>query len=131
MFDVGDVISGRDNPYLITIANTKKGEVKHVYASNLLNRRKIIMKYKVGDIVTIRPDLREGVYDSDGGCVYSVYEMLQYRGQTTTITGVDDDSFYFVAIDKGCWGWTSDMFADDEPPMKPISDEEYKKLLFS
>jgi hypothetical protein len=87
------------------------------------------MKYAIGDAVTIRPDLQIGVYGGEKH-VNAVSEMLQYRGQTTTITYFTSSFNYRVSIDNGEWIWTSDMFVD-EPPMVPISDEECKKLLFS
>ena len=68
------------------------------------------MKYKAGDKVRIRADLKEG---EEYNKVTVVLPMIQYVGKTTTIRQVYE-SCYTLDVDGGCWVWTDDMFEDAE-----------------
>lgn len=69
------------------------------------------MKYKVGDKVRIRTDLR--VNTRYGNYDY-IYEMEKYKGETAYITEIyrskfDDLLSYCLDIDNGEWSWTDEM----------------------
>ena len=71
------------------------------------------MKYKVGDKVRIRRDLRIHTYYGD--CMF-VSEMNDYKGSVVTISKVFP-TYYCIEEDIGTWIWTDEMFeglADDE-----------------
>lgn len=69
------------------------------------------MKYKIGDKVRIKKELKEG--NEFGGCVNN--EMVKYAGKIVTITDSWKDLYgrekYEIKEDK-CWAWTKDMFED-------------------
>ena len=68
------------------------------------------MKYKVGNKVKIRSDLKE--FESYGG-YYFIPNMVAYRGEEAIITKVNSSS-YFIDIDKVGWKWTDEMFESVE-----------------
>lgn len=71
------------------------------------------MKYKIGDKVRVRDDLRlEEVYKMDNGTDYDsvVFEMLKLKGKEVTILTYTDSSKYLISEDGGCWNWTDEMF---------------------
>lgn len=71
------------------------------------------MKYKIGDKVRVRDDLRlEEVYKMDNGTDYDsvVFEMLKLKGKEATILTYTDSSKYLISEDGGCWNWTDEMF---------------------
>ena len=96
------------------------------------------MKYKVGDKVRVREDLKVG----DGfGCTTAVVDMLKYRGKIMTIkearsSVVGNYTVYEINDDGEFWSWTDEMFeptyADGgyvpyhkiPTPEKPVSIEE-------
>lgn len=83
------------------------------------------MKYKAGDKVRIRADLKEGEEYNE---VTVVLPMIQYVGKTTTIRQVYE-SCYTLDVDGGCWVWTDDMFEDVDIPqiVEPKTvDVEYR-----
>ena len=64
------------------------------------------MKYKVGDKVRVRGDLKEGkTYGSDS----FVVNMMQQRGKVVTITWVNEDKNKY-SIDADFYWWTDEMF---------------------
>lgn len=67
-------------------------------------------KYKVGDKVKIRADLKlHGRYGTD----VCVSDMLPYTEQKATIVRVDpyNEGFeYYIDLDQGVWTWTEEMF---------------------
>ena len=69
------------------------------------------MKYKVGDKVRIRRDLKTlEVY----GDQLFVEQMEKYKGMSATISEVFSDTYY-IKEDKGeNWRWTEEMFEADE-----------------
>lgn len=69
------------------------------------------MKYKVGDKVRIRRDLKTlEVY----GDQLFVEQMEKYKGMPATISEVFSDTYY-IKEDKGeNWSWTDEMFEADE-----------------
>ena len=69
------------------------------------------MKYKVGDKVRIRRDLKTlEVY----GDQLFVEQMEKYKGMSATISEVFSDTYY-IKEDKGeNWSWTDEMFEADE-----------------
>lgn len=71
------------------------------------------MKYKVGDKVKVRENLKIGkVYCGET----FVVQMKQYEGQIVTIKVVDDDGYY-VEEDNQNWYWTDEMLEDVEEEM--------------
>ena len=76
------------------------------------------MRYKAGDKVKIRADLREG--DGEQYKATVVSEMMKYAGKVTTIRRAYDDC-YTLDIDDGYWTWVDNMFEDVE---KDTSIEE-------
>lgn len=72
------------------------------------------MKYKIGDKVRVRDDLRlEEVYKMDNGTDYDsvVFEMLKLKGKEATILTYTDSNKYLISEDGGCWNWTDEMFS--------------------
>ena len=66
------------------------------------------MKYKVGDKVRVRKDLKvDKVYK---GYVFFVPEMKKYLGKTVTISGFAGNYGYFIEEDDEEWNWTDEMF---------------------
>lgn len=65
-------------------------------------------KFSVGDEVTIREDLDEGM-DIEGGVIS---DMEQYRGKKAKITGYHHGSYFKLDVDGGIWCWSQDMFAE-------------------
>ncbi len=68
------------------------------------------MRYKAGDKVKIRADLREG--DGEQYKATVVSEMMKYAGKVTTIRRAYDDC-YTLDIDDGYWTWVDSMFESD------------------
>ena len=75
------------------------------------------MKYKVGDKVKIREDLKiNNEYDN----MYFNSEMSKHRGQIATIKRADLDNTYKINLDDGDYWWTDAMFED-------VEEEELKE----
>lgn len=71
------------------------------------------MKYKVGDKVRVRKDLRVGsAYDH----WLVVSAMMKYRGMTVTIAAVGFN-YYHIEEDGAGWSWTDEM-------LEPICTEK-------
>lgn len=71
------------------------------------------MKYKVGDKVRVRRDLR---ISTNYGDYMFVSGMDDYKGSVVTISDVFSN-VYYIKEDKGKWGWTDELFeglAEDE-----------------
>lgn len=66
-------------------------------------------KFKVGDKVTIRSDLKEGMCSPQN----ITYDMLKYLGKTVKITWVNDCGVYNIDMDNGVWNWNDDMFEEE------------------
>ena len=69
--------------------------------------------FKVGDKVTIRPDLSKHSYCPITGC--SIWpDMARHGGKTTTVidavTLANNKTYYRLYIDNKYWSWTSFMF---------------------
>lgn len=85
-------------------------------------------RYKVGDKVRVRKDLKTGVeyYMRSGpeigesfyGCVS---EMVEMRGEVLTISIVDEDGWGY-AVEENSWNWVDEM-------LEPATDECYCKSL--
>lgn len=74
-------------------------------------------KYKVGDVVRIRPDLSTGQnYDPVG----INNAMCEYKGREATITFVGSH-FYNLDIDMETWRWIDSMFEESLIPHDPNS----------
>ena len=67
------------------------------------------IKFKVGDKVTIRPDLSKHANCPITGC-YITKLMLKHQGKTATVERVEDRTYYRLEIDNNNWSWTSFMF---------------------
>lgn len=64
------------------------------------------MKYKVGDKVRIKKELKEG--KKYGDCV-ATYSMIRLAGKIVTIKRVNANS-YKIEEDNNDWYWTKEMF---------------------
>ena len=70
------------------------------------------IKFKVGDKVTIRPDLSKHEICPVTGCRITT-NMWKHQGKTTTVvqaTLVGNNTYYRLKIDNNYWSWTSFMF---------------------
>lgn len=67
------------------------------------------MKYKVGDRVKVREDLKAN--ETYGHDYYFSPEMADYKGRIVTISRVGDD-FYKIEGDTHYWFWTDEMFEE-------------------
>ena len=69
--------------------------------------------FKVGDKVTIRPDLSKHEICSVTGCMI-MPNMWRYQGKTTTVMQVvtlgKNRTYYRLEVDNRDWSWTSFMF---------------------
>ena len=68
--------------------------------------------FKVGDKVTIRPDLSKHTNCPVTGC-YIVANMWKHQGKTATVAQVllvGNNTYYRLKIDNNYWSWTSFMF---------------------
>ena len=91
------------------------------------------MKYKIGDKVKIRKDLKGGCYYNG---LYFADEMEIYKGKIATITEIENDKAYRIdfnkeeryriGLDEGVWCWSDDMFENNVPTEKQSND--MKKL---
>lgn len=85
------------------------------------------MKYKVGDVVKVREDLKAG---KDFGRLCVCNEMAKLAGKLVTISsvngGIDDD--YHIEEDDGEYYWIDDFFEndDEECDVDKIIKEEKK-----
>lgn len=78
------------------------------------------MKYKVGQKVRIREDLKAGVVRKRGIRKMGIRiddEMILYRGKEVTITAIDADGDYKIREDCGDWFWSDEM-------LEPIRNEK-------
>ena len=68
--------------------------------------------FKVGDKVTIRPDLSKHTNCPVTGC-YILACMWNHQGKTTTGAQVileGNNTYYRLKVDNSYWSWTSFMF---------------------
>ena len=69
--------------------------------------------FKVGDKVTIRPDLSKHEICPVTGCRIPT-NMCRYQGKTTTVmqavTLGENRTYYRLEVDNSNWSWTSFMF---------------------
>jgi len=61
-------------------------------------------KFKVGDLVRVRPDLNTQRWD-----YYASDDALQYRGKTARIVKIYADWGYLLCIDRGANLWVDSM----------------------
>jgi len=73
------------------------------------------MRYKVGDILTIRSNLE--IDD-----VNVVYEMIKFKGKKVNIISIGFGA-YRIAEDDGEWAWFDDMF--EEPKVQIKNNSPY------
>lgn len=81
------------------------------------------MKYKVGDKVRVRSDLKN---DVSYGSQCTVEEMMDYKGNVVTISEVGQTCYQIEGDEEG-WSWTDEMFeglVDDE-----LTAEEATRIL--
>lgn len=70
------------------------------------------MKYKVGNKVKIREDLKDNeIYGS--GYLDATSDMVSRGGMIATITECEEDS-YRIDVDNGFYSWVDEMFEDVE-----------------
>jgi len=67
------------------------------------------MALKIGDRVTIRKDLKEGLYNK--GTTTCVPDMTHYSGQKRTILDIYSNGD-FLLMDAGGWAFSEDMFEE-------------------
>lgn len=70
------------------------------------------MKYKVGDKVKIREDLKFSTYYGSKAVSYA---MTEYNGTICTIDKIIDDDSFKIKEDDGKWSWTEEMFEELNP----------------
>lgn len=83
------------------------------------------MKFKVGDRVRIRKDLKKG----DDFEIYVTDKMEELAGEIVTITKVNKalvNVRYVIDKDDGFYAWSEDMF---ESSVKPSKEELFKMPL--
>lgn len=78
------------------------------------------MKYKVGDKVRVRRDLKERM---GYGCQRFTDAMKKQMGKIVTISNVVDDRYYYIKEDN--YNWTDEMF---EPVEDELTAEEAIRL---
>lgn len=87
------------------------------------------MKYSVGDVVVVRPDLTSGwAYDM---CTF-VDSMEKYRGMSAVIETARRTSRgdrYRISIDGNTWWWSNSMFEDITNEELDTSDFDLMDLL--
>ena len=74
------------------------------------------MRYKVGDYVTIREDLKAG----EGLSLYVNPKMLKYAGQTYQVKRIAFEDRYVLDLpcsDEHDWHWTDDMLEETAAPV--------------
>lgn len=81
------------------------------------------MKYKVGDIVKVREDLKEG---NGIGNTFVNSSMVELAGKLVTISSVNDDEDYFIEEDDQTYYWIDDFFEDNEDCNIKKEEEEKK-----
>ena len=69
------------------------------------------MKYKIGDKVLVRSDLKEGKKYGDE---VVISDMLFFRGKIVTIEHIDHPNCYRIKEDPDRWNWTDEMFIEKE-----------------
>lgn len=81
------------------------------------------MKYKVGNQVRVRPDLKPGV---KYGIDTAVDEMCDLCGQVVTISEVcDEGAYYHIEGDEFNFYWTDEMFdMTNGGTIRSMSDKE-------
>lgn len=97
------------------------------------------MRYKVGDVVRVRYDLKQGaVYGGDSDCHPMLWvepEMLHFAGKNVMIELIlQSDLFpdkFMYRVAGSDWNWTDDMFEgygfdsnDAESPSELVFDED-------
>ena len=87
--------------------------VQGIKTMNRQEKERYEMKYKVGDRVRVRRDLKN---DVSYGSRYTVEKMMDYKGNVVTISEVRQN-YYKIEEDEEGWDWTDEMFeglVDDE-----------------
>lgn len=76
---------------------------------SIMDKGAVNMRYKEGDFVTIRNDLK--VYATYGGYYVVVQDMLQYVGKTARVLLYNPNlGYYRLCIDNKKWKWSAEMF---------------------
>lgn len=87
------------------------------------------MKYKVGDRVRIREDLKVGLYKRETGNDLNVSpQMTLLRGQIVTINKVDDFYGTYRLCEYGYY-WTADMFDSNYNENKIFEENEWERIM--
>lgn len=94
------------------------------------------MRYKEGDRVTVRPDLKadtEYPHPIDGRSIYVNSTMADTAGRTITIEATWDGVYRARDVYGLDWTWTEDMFVNPEAecPDFAESDTPIGDFLFS
>lgn len=90
------------------------------------------MKYKPGDIVTIREDLEDGevYYMEDGSHNTAVGEMLDLCGTRQIIKLIASGQYRLEGDESYCL-WTDEMFEDDRAEeVEELNDEGFLSIVF-
>ncbi len=84
------------------------------------------MKYKIGDKIRVRKDLKEGREYK----IYVSNKMTSYKGQIMTIKAIEDDCYILKEAKRTDgfpeWYWTDDML---ENVVLTISDLQFADIL--
>jgi hypothetical protein len=85
-------------------------------------------KYKFGDKVKVRSDLKVGNYDShDEAGLYCNLDMLDFSGKTLTILSASDDFGDYVVEENG-WLWCDAMFEGLATEEDNLEEDEFDDL---
>lgn len=76
------------------------------------------MKYKVGDQVRIKSDIKTNCCWSDGA--------LKYFGMVMTIVGIERDNSYWMKEDNGYWCWDDSMIEGIYINVDKTSSEQFE-----
>ena len=72
------------------------------------------MKYKIGDKVRVKDNLKVGkIYFMSNTTEFDSVEqeMLKFKGKEVTISSCTDSEKYYIKEDDGKWSWTDEMFS--------------------
>lgn len=75
------------------------------------------MKYKIGDVVKVRDDLKKG--EKYGYCDVNE-SMLKFRGTTDTIENIDEDGDFYLSSKDNPFAWHKEM-------LEPVTIEDNLK----
>lgn len=97
-------LANNNNPYVWSGGMLEPVELKDDLKEKIKGGNNV--KYKIGDVVEIRDDLKKG--EKYGYCDVSE-SMLKFRGTTDTIESIDEDGDFYLAGKDNPFAWNKDM----------------------